>query len=319
MQYVDDAIGRLPPMAEWEREVRIDHVYTEAMLKFCAALGIPPLGELLSSESGRIFCSTESLAPSHDLPQEGRAISVWVRNVNLEHQVEFHYSTRHVRSDTLRSDLREGAVVSIVAELHAQTPEALVFRPLVMGAPWLDAGQGQPDFEVTWWAHDFFENFVEDIDEFSRVRDVPTPPSPDAMRQVTEAAFKTCLARILGDAVPHDWGGEQSDYYCAHLHLNGRPATAAFLLKGPAHFAPMGLNHLGKNNDQIVRLAREPADMLVVQHCHDILPPVRDTLRAFAVQPSRPRRYCLIDGRDSLRLLQAYDLYDCAVAMGGTS
>jgi len=29
--------------------------------------------------------------------------------------------------------------------------------------------------------------------------------------------------------------------------------TAAFLLKGPARFAPMGLNHLGKNNDQIVR------------------------------------------------------------------
>jgi len=29
--------------------------------------------------------------------------------------------------------------------------------------------------------------------------------------------------------------------------------TAAFLLKGPARFVPMGLNHLGKNNDQIVR------------------------------------------------------------------
>lgn len=29
-------------------------------------------------------------------------------------------------------------------------------------------------------------------------------------------------------------------------------------------------------------------------------------------EPSRPRRYCLIDGRDSLRLLMAYDKLDRA-------
>jgi hypothetical protein len=77
----------------------------------------------------------------------------------------------------------------------------------------------------------------------------------------------------------------------------------------------MGLNNLGKNNDQIVRLASEPADVLIVQHCHDILPAVRQTLRAFAVQPGRPRRYCLIDGRDSLRLLMGYGLYEKAVKL----
>jgi hypothetical protein len=90
-------------------------------------------------------------------------------------------------------------------------------------------------------------------------------------------------------------------------------ATTAFLLKGPAHFAPMGLNHLGRNNDQIYRLSSEPAEILIVQHSHEILQPVRATIRTFAVQPSRPRRYCLIDGRDSLRLLLAYNLYDEAL------
>lgn len=77
----------------------------------------------------------------------------------------------------------------------------------------------------------------------------------------------------------------------------------------------MTLNSLGKNNDQIVRLASSPAEVLVVQHCHDITPPVRDTLRAFAVQPSRPRRYCLMDGRDSLRLLKAYDKLERALEL----
>jgi hypothetical protein len=89
--------------------------------------------------------------------------------------------------------------------------------------------------------------------------------------------------------------------------------TAAFLFKGPAPFAPMGLNQLGKNNDQIVRLASETADVLFVQHSHEILRAVRQTLRVFAVQPSRPRRYCLVDGRDTLRLLQAYGLLEKAM------
>lgn len=74
----------------------------------------------------------------------------------------------------------------------------------------------------------------------------------------------------------------------------------------------MGLNHLGKNNDQIFRLAQAPAGLLVVQHCHEIQEPVRATLRAFAVQPGAVRRYCLIDGKDSLRLLIAYDKLDRA-------
>jgi len=75
----------------------------------------------------------------------------------------------------------------------------------------------------------------------------------------------------------------------------------------------MKLTHLGKNNDQILRLAEEPADVLFVQHCHDISPVVRKTLRAFAVQPGNPRRYCLVDGRDSLKLLKAYDLHREAI------
>ena len=184
-----------------------------------------------------------------------------------------------------------------------------------MGFPWLEARETSPDFDIMWFGYDFFENFIEDFDEFSRVAEVPLPPDPEPMKQIPETAFKSCLAQILGDVNQKDWGGEHSDYYSAHLHLKGQRLKAAFLLKGPHNFRPMGLNHLGKNNDQIVRLSYEPANVLIVQHCHDILPPVRETLRAFAVQPSNPRRYCLIDGRDSLRLLYAYNMYDRALEL----
>jgi hypothetical protein len=185
-----------------------------------------------------------------------------------------------------------------------------------MGAPWLTSNSDPAPFAgPEWYSYAFFENFIEDVDQFSAVRDFEVPTDFQVMQQISEQAFKQCLVEILGDEAKRDWGGEASDHFSSHVSLNGKRTTAAFLLKGPAHFAPMGLNHLGKNNDQICRLANEPAGLLVVQHCHEILPPVRATLRAFAVRPGQERRYCLIDGRDSLRLLMAYDKLEHALRL----
>ena len=166
-----------------------------------------------------------------------------------------------------------------------------------------------------WFRYQHFENYIEDFDEFAKVRDVKTPKSCELMRKISETAFKQCLTKILGDEASKDWGGESSDHFTQHIHLKGKRLTAAFLLKGPARFGPMGLNKLGKNNDQIVRLSHEPAEVLFVQNCHEILPQVHETLRAFTVQPGQPRRYCLIDGRDSVRLLRAYGLLQHALKL----
>jgi hypothetical protein len=319
MQIIDDLIARIPLMPEWQRQVRIDHVYTRVMLDFCSVIGVAPLEHLLALGKGRMFCSTEEFAPCSNVYDTQRAVSTYVPRHEYPRRVEFHYSTAHISGDTLRSILHQGGSISLVAEFAQATDTSLIFHPLIMGFPLLQADDPDLDSQVMWWSQDFYENFIEDFNEFARVQDVPTPQDPSPMKLISERAFKLCLASILGDVVEADWGGEGSDFYSSHIHLQGRRHTAAFLLKGPARFTPMGLNHLGKNNDQIVRLANEPAQVLFVQHSHDILQPVRATLRAFAVQPSRPRRYCLIDGRDSLRLLQAYDLYDRAVDLSTPS
>jgi len=316
MQWIDEQIKNLPDTPDWLRPQRINHIYTHALVWFCGHLRAPSLGELIANGRGRLFCSTEPLAPCADVySQKSRAVSRWRPKGKYDMRVEFHYSISNISSDTIREQLRKGGPIAMVAELLSLDENLSVFAPLVMGNPWLEPGETTPTFDIMWFGSEFNQNFVEDVDEFAKVREEPLPIDPAPMRAVSENSFKRALAEILGDAVPKDWGGETSDYFAAHLHLQGRPITASFLLKGPARFAPMTLNHLGKNNDQIVRLAREPADMLVVQHCHDIATPVRDTLRAFAVQPSRPRRYCVIDGRESLRLLRAYGLYEKAVAL----
>jgi hypothetical protein len=312
---IDQAIRQLPEMPEWQRSFRIGHIYSDIMLAFCRVLDAPPLGQLVAERRGRLFCSTERVGPCRDFGKSDQAVNRWKPPGRSGIRVEFHYSTHLVISDTLRSELRRGSTLSIIGELHSASNHLVMFRPLVMGGPWLDSPDPKWKDVVMWWGHEFFENVIENFDEFSRVRQFPKPGDYAAMKEVSEATFKTCLSEIVGGEPPKDWGGETSDFFTAHLHLGGRRVSGAFLLKGPAKFSPMRLNTLGKNNDQIVRLAHEPAEVLFVQHCHEITPPVRETLRAFAVQPSRPRRYCVIDGRDSLWLLQAYGLYEKALAL----
>ncbi len=315
MHLVDEAINNLPDLPEWQKIVRIDHIYKDVILKFCEIIGIKTLEEALAIGPGlgMLICSTETMAPCKTVYDSERAISVWVPRGKYPKRVEFHYSTQHVSASTLKEHLYKGSEISIVAELHEIRDDLLVFHPILMGFPWLRAEVADWEFKAQFWRYRFFENFIEDFDEFSKVRDIKRPKDITLMRHISEHAFKKCLATVLADGTSKDWGGESSDHFTSNLHLNGRRVTAAFLLKGPSHFSPMGLNHLGKNNDQIVRLAQEPMEVLIVQHCHEIKPAVRATLRAFAVRPFGSRRYCLIDGSDSLRFLIAYGLYENAL------
>jgi hypothetical protein len=305
--FINEQIRAIAPETpDWVRRSRIKHIYTRMALALCSKIGASSLRAAIADGRGQLVCSTETLAPCPDIYTAKRVQIAVVLDGDFSFVAELDLTTSRISSDTLRGRLRQGGPQSFVAIVHLEGPTRLRLEPLVIGAPWLEIDDPAWTHRITWWGYDFFEHFVEDFDEFSEVKNEGEPNSFEEMASISENAFKTCLAEILGDTVVKDWGGERSDHFSAHLRLRGQRVTAAFLLKGPARFAPMTLNSLGKNNDQIFRLSSEPAELLVVQHCHDITPPVRATLRAFAVQPSRPRRYCLIDGRDSLRLLRAY-------------
>ena len=300
---------------DWQMRTRLNHVYTRVALAFCAHIPAPTLREVLANRKGPLVCSTEHFGPCPEIYDAARVQIPILLDETHDLKPQIHLSTEHISSDTTRSQLYEGDLESFIAVVHGIDGDRLILHPLVIGGPWLETTDPAWTDRIVWFAREFYEHFVEDFDQFARVRDVPDPSDFVIMQSVSEKAFKTCLAEILGDATTKDWGGEQADHYSSHISLNGKRVTAAFLLKGPARFEPMTLNNLGKNNDQVVRLASSPAEVLVVQHCHEITPPVRDTLRAFAVQPSRPRRYCLLDGRDSLRLLMAYDKLDRALEL----
>jgi hypothetical protein len=127
----------------------------------------------------------------------------------------------------------------------------------------------------------------------------------EQLRTIPEDQVKKWFADILGEPqVPKDWGGEQFDLWTRRLSIDGEQVRAAIAFKGPAAFHPMRIADLGKNGDQIDRLAQTAADLLVVQHCHEITAPVDNMLRNYALSPERPRRYMTINGYETLAILK---------------
>lgn len=157
----------------------------------------------------------------------------------------------------------------------------------------------------------YMEQFPSCIDQFSKTRELEIRPRKShlvALKNIPEAEVKKAFAEIIHEpTVPKDWGGERSDLFTANISVNGQPLSAAFAFKGPSKFHPMTFADLGKNGDQIERLYTEPADLLILQHCHEITPPVRKMMRAFANQAGNLRQYCIIDGYQTFQILTAYN------------
>lgn len=219
-------------------------------------------------------------------------------------QLVVEFSKGNLVNDTAWTRLQGSTRIFIfgyIAEVDATTIRAVPYAigDLVMGRGVLPMRYQQG-----------LELRPEDIDQFAGMdaRWTPSASEFSAMRGVPEQTVKELLCRLLGEpSVPNDWGGEESDVLSANLAVNGRHLTAAFLLKGPSRFHPMKPTDLGRNGDQLYRLFNIPADVFVIQHCHNIGAAVRKQALAFALQRSftAPCRVLFLDGTTTARLLRA--------------
>lgn len=311
-EIINQQIAEIPLRTpDWRVEVLTDQIYSRIILDFCGVNEIKTLQQILLDECGQLFCSIVDVLPCEEIYDFNRVVANCKGIEGIDYKVELHITSGRFRSETLKSCLYRGGDFAVVAQYYTRDDKTLVFHPLLIGFPYLaDVETG----DLLWKKYtDFYQVHLEDFKEFEIVKQYPLPSSIEKMKFIRESVFKQCLGKILTESTPKDWGGESSDFFTSHLHIRESRLSAAFLLKGPAKYSPMTPKHLGKNGDQIIRLSKEPANVLVIQHCHDILPTVIETLKVFATQPSNPRHYCIIDGRESLRMLQAFNLVDWAI------
>lgn len=293
-----------------------DHLLVDMVLTVANKWGIPPLAEVLQNPAPKKgFCSTEkSLGAGDFVYQKGkRAESEIALPFEYEKKVVLSFGTEHFVADTGKLEMSDEHSVAIVGIVRSITDTRIVLYPMIIGAPSFDhpynkdIGVNQGD--LMWGGWDLYQLVPEDIDEFKKLIEIHELEEDEwkaTMRSISEDNIKQKICEILGDVSKKDWGGETNDHFTTNIQVGGKRKSAAFLFKGPANFSEMKVTHLGKNGDQLVRLTHTPADILIVQHCHLISEPVRELLRALAVQPSNPRHYCFLDGKDTFRLLKAY-------------
>lgn len=305
---------------ECQRQLAANHQTTQFTLALCRARNVPSLIQFASESShtfGNLVCSTDEFRGKRFRKNQDRAEIFWKSPLKGLPAVKLRFSLSHICSDTTRGDLQESSIAAHVSRFVRMDAEVMVFEPLILGGPWILTQEKDLEVQLSWHALELFELFIEDIDEFEKVKDFhgDTSDWSDFMGRVSEEVMKNFIASLLGDQSGKDWGGEFADHFTRHLHVAGRRCAAAFLLKGPgSKHQPMTFRQLGKNGDQIFRLSKLPADLFVLQHCHEITPAVLETLRNAIVQPHRSRRYLVIDGRDSYKLLLAYGKLDWALA-----
>jgi hypothetical protein len=222
--------------------------------------------------------------------------------------VECRFHHNHLTSDSSWTELSGQKTLFVLALITEIADKKIDAIPFIIANP-------LPLMEVRasrigqhWLGR--FQIHVDSIDSFAKVNEVIRPQSKrelEHLRSIPEHKIKEAFAEIVGEpTVPKDWGGERSDLLSDRIVLDGKRIPTAFVFKGPAKFEPMTLAQLGKNGDQIDRLFTEPADLFVLQHCHEITAPVRGAMRAYAQQIGRLRLFCVIDGYDTMRLLRAY-------------
>jgi hypothetical protein len=150
---------------------------------------------------------------------------------------------------------------------------------------------------------------VDDIASFAKVRKVKAVPK-DRLG-LAEKVFKAGLQQVIGEPGKFvDWGGEKNDLLTTRVTFRGNRIATACAFKGPGQKGVLQPAKMGKNGNQIQKLFESSADLFIIQYWGQIGEPVKDMVSAFAQLRSghlgKRVYYCIIDGKDSDRLVLAY-------------
>jgi hypothetical protein len=181
-------------------------------------------------------------------------------------------------------------------------------RPYIIGDIYNDIN----NLVDNWNYNNYGELHITNIDSFSKVIDFLEKETQSLnlqeLKNISEEYIKKSFAEIIHEgSVPKDWGGEKSDLFSNNVIINRKKVSSAFMFKGPAKFHKMKISDLGKNGDQIDRLFSEPAELMVLQHSHEVSSEVRNMMRAYAERIFNLKHFIIIDGYDTLRILKAYN------------
>jgi hypothetical protein len=218
-----------------------------------------------------------------------------------EYLLSGRLSNNHVYSVTSLQPLTGKKRILIAGRFEFNGPSVEV-HPYIIGDMFIDLGGAV----LMPWSQSV-RVYPEQIDAFAKIEgEGATKEDLEALLKISEETVKHAFAEIIGEPfVPKDWGGEKSDLTTS-LTIDGERQSAAFIFKGPSLRGELHPSNMGKRGDQLLRAFDEPVELVVVQHCRQIASNVVRLAESLAMDVRRPRRYCILNGADTARILKAY-------------
>lgn len=264
---------------------------------------VVPLAEALDEPRlGALFCSTEIVERASSARQGGQVARNRLRLPWPESRPVFiQYETYNCLSEIELRRMSDVQRLSMLCQIDIVKDDEIVAAPLFLGVETFDHFRNDDAaLALTDHAESWFDCLPFDLGGFA---------AGGAVAPVDEPVWRAALGETPGAALAARLGGaareRDGDIVVAETTLAGAPASVAMLgLDHPAD-AVLDAAALYQAGNALVRLARTPADVLVVQHGGVIADDARAALREVAVAPHAPRRYCAIDGGNTYRILRA--------------
>ena len=290
-----------------------DHLLVTFTMDACRDREMPPLGVVLADPTpGEMFFSTEALQGTDAVFGKARARNRVLLPYDCGRDVFVEFDPHHFLSDAERVAHAHNARATVLCHVDIVKDDLVSATALIMGTPSFTHFRNENEvLDFDDHAADWFETWPEDIDELAACADIPLPPEAEwraALGSVTGEDVCDALAGILGGTRLQGEAAAHSSMIAAGIHRGGEeePAAIAVITDADARGRALEPAALRARPDAMVAMNATPAELWIVQHCHTIGPAVRDMVRACAVRPHAPRRFCLIDGADTYRILKAY-------------
>ena len=287
-----------------------DHLLVTFAMDACRSRAVASLGEVLGDPlPGQLFCSTEALEGTAGVSGEARTRNRVVLPYGCGREVFVELDPHHFLSAAERGEQAGHTRTSLICHVDVVKPDLVSATALIMGAPTFTHFRNDgAALDLAEAAADWFETLPGDIDQLKAMAGVAPPDEavwPGALAALPGEAVADALCAIMDGAPIAPGPGQRWRMIACGASRGGTEAPCALALMDPKA-AALEPDMLWDAPGVLAALAATPAELWIVQHGQGIGPAVREMVRAFAVRPHAPRRYCLIDGADTWRILTAY-------------
>ena len=228
------------------------------------------------------------------------SFSAKLRASDEESRITGTFNVKRLTSESAQDQLSGTKRQFILGYVQEVVREEVSLRPIIIATRWLRVSGAVP------LGADNLRVWPQDIDEFAGIDFQKGVRKGDlaALRTLPEGLLERAFAEVLAE--PTDSDPERFGLRTYLATISGEPVTAAVSFSRSDASQPMAVRDLGSNGEQVDLLAQTAADLLVVQHSHTIPARVLNMLKVCASNPQSSRRYMLIDGYDTLRILHHF-------------